>query len=237
MPDFKVRDARYSDLPAIATLLTKAFWDDVLLGELIHPHRAKFPADNELWWLRRARVLFWDYRRKWLVAVQEKDGRESIVGIAQWERIGRGGKKLDLWWFDPRNLLHALSSAWMKVHATLWPDRAADPANEDIMERAHAYYETIWSGDREESWYLEWCAVHPDVQGNGVGRELVKWGLEQAENERICASVVSAWGKDEFYRKCGFDEQFGSAKMGEGNPLAEANVKGCNMWWRMPKEE
>lgn len=121
----------------------------------------------------------------------------------------------------------------MAFHSRIWSNRACDPENEDIIERAYPFFDDIWTGNRAESWYLEALAVHPNWQGRGVGRNLVLWGLHQAEHEGICASVVSAKGKDEFYRKCGFDLQDGSAGNGEGNPLA--GVAGGNMWWKMPK--
>lgn len=135
----------------------------------------------------------------------------------------------------PGNLLKPLSSVCMRIHALIWVNRACDPTNEDIIERAYPYFDGIWTGDRAESWYLEVLAVHPHYQGMGVGRDLVLWGLDQAESEGICASVVSADGKDEFYRKCGFELQDGFAGSGEGNPLA--NVAGGNMWWKMPKSK
>jgi predicted N-acetyltransferase YhbS len=121
----------------------------------------------------------------------------------------------------------------MKIHAWAWPSRASDPKEEDIIERAYPCFDTIWSGKRAESWYLEALAVRPDFQGRNVGRKLVQWGLEQAEAEGICASVVSALGKDEFYTKCGFDEQYGSARQGDGNPLAD--TEGANIFWKWPK--
>ncbi|KAF6530300.1 hypothetical protein HZS61_001612 [Fusarium oxysporum f. sp. conglutinans] len=190
----------------------------------------------DLYWLRRARVNFWDYRWKWLVAVaKDKNGNEVIAGIAQWARLGEGGKKFDLWFFDPRNLVKPLSSVAMKIHAWARPSRAVDPKEEDIIERAYPHFDSIWSGKRAESWYLEALAVHPDFQGKNVGRQLVQWGLDQAEVEGVCASVVSALGKDDFYRKCGFDEQFGTAKDGEGNPLAD--VEGSNIFWKWPESE
>lgn len=130
------------------------------------------------------------------------------------------------------NLLRPLSAAAMKVHAWMWPSRAGDPKDEDIIERAYPCFEEIWSGKRAESWYLEALAVRPDFQGKSVGRKLVQWGLEQAEAEGVVASVVSALGKDEFYRKCGFEEQYGSARDGQGNPLAD--VEGANIFWKWP---
>lgn len=106
----RLRAATFGELPAVARLLSEAFWDDALCGRRIHPHREAYPADVDLYWLRRARVHFWDRRWRWIVAVEKEDksegggggGKEVIAGIAQWSRIGEGGRALELWWFDPR---------------------------------------------------------------------------------------------------------------------------------------
>lgn len=104
MAKVTIREARYFELPRISQVLAQAFWDDNLNGDLIHPHRNKFPADVELYWLRRCRVNYWDYTWRWLVAVSrdEKTGTEAIVGIAEWARLGEGRKKLQCSWYDPR---------------------------------------------------------------------------------------------------------------------------------------
>lgn len=72
--------------------------------------------------------------------------------------------------------------------------------------------------------------MHPEHQGRGYGRALVKWGLDQAEREGVCASVISADGKEEFYRRCGFDVQEGRAADGEENPLRD--VPGGLVFWK-----
>ncbi|KAM6514202.1 hypothetical protein FALCPG4_015359 [Fusarium falciforme] len=163
MSEIVLRGARYSELPEIAHVMAKAFWEDNLFGKLIHPHRNEHPDDVDLYWLRRARVNFWDYRWKWLVAIgKDESGRDVIAGIAQWARFGDGGQKLECWYFDPRNLLKPLSSVAMKIHAWAWPSRASDPKEEDIVERAYPFFDTIWSGKRAESWYLGGLAVRPD---------------------------------------------------------------------------
>lgn len=101
------------------------------------------------------------------------------------------------------------------------------------MERAMPFTAGMWSGERAESWLLEVLGVHPDYQGKGVGRLLVQWGLARADADGICASVIVAWKKDDFYHKAGFEIQDGNATLGEGNPLS--GVKGGNIWWKMPK--
>lgn len=103
MSSLKLRDARYSELPEISHVMAQAFWEDNLFGDLVHPRRSKYPRDFDLYWLRRARVNFWDYRWKWLVAVDsDVDGNEVIVGAAQWARLGEGGRKMECLWLDPR---------------------------------------------------------------------------------------------------------------------------------------
>lgn len=125
-----------------------------------------------------------------------------------------------------------LSAAAMRLHALIWPNRASEPAREDVIERAYPCFEDIWTGARGESWYLEALTVHPDFQGKNVGRKLAQWGLDKAREEGVCASVVSSWKKDEFYVKCGFVEQHGNAAEGEGNPIA--GIEGANMFWMWP---
>jgi hypothetical protein len=104
-----LRDARYNELAEIAHVMAQAFWEDNLFGDLIHPHRKMYPNDVDLYWLRRARVNFWDYRWKWLVAVsKDESGRETIAGIAQWARLGDGGRKLECSYLDPRGYFLSL---------------------------------------------------------------------------------------------------------------------------------
>jgi len=48
----------------------------------------------------------------------------------------------------------------------------------------------------------------------------VRWGLQQAKAEGVACSVISADGKETFYRRCGFDVgPVGRSGEGEGNPL------------------
>jgi GNAT superfamily N-acetyltransferase len=128
--------------------------------------------------------------------------------------------------------LKKLSSILMVAHARIWPNYACDDENEDIIERAHPYFDTIWSGDYAESWLLEFLAVHPSQQGQGLSRRLVEWGLYRAQEEGISASVISSHGKEGFYQSVGLDTSFGNVGAGDGNPLAD--VKGGNVYWRMP---
>lgn len=253
-----VREAHHGDIPEIARLSSKAFWHDDLLGDRIHPHREKYPDDFDLYWLQRVRVHYFDPRWRFIVAIdQDPSGCEVIAGCGQWSRMGEGGKAMDYQWFDPRmfhtcefpsfarrhvetdadmvhtgNYTHHAMALAMKGHAIIWPNRAADRKEEDVIERVMPYVADSWTGDRGECWYLEVMAVRPDFQGKGIGRKLVGWGLQRAEDEGVYACVISAKGKEPFYQKCGFVLEDGHVGRGEGNPLAE--WQGGRMLWRVP---
>lgn len=253
-----LRWATPSDLPAIAHTMTRAFYDDDLFGDICHPHRAAHPQDPYLYWLRRAYVNFWHWNWRWVVAVAPnpnsttttnvsphpstgstnvvRGGSEIVVGVAQWERMGTGGDAMQPAFYDPRAYMASASALAMKVHAWLWPNRACDPVDEDILERAYTVFGSVWSGDRAESWYLEWCTVDPEWQGKGVGRQLVQQGLGWAKEDKVWASVATTRGKEGFYQKCGFEHEYWSASAGEGNPLGKKWGAG-RMFWTDFREE
>jgi GNAT superfamily N-acetyltransferase len=127
-------------------------------------------------------------------------------------------------------ILKPLAQFCNNAEAAIYPNRAANSGNEDIIERSYHFLDHMWSGKRAESWYLESIGVKPEFQRQGVGRALVRWGFEQAEKENVCVSVISGDGKEEFYRSSGFDVQDGWSGMGKNNPLAIA--PGGLMFWK-----
>ena len=103
------------------------------------------------------------------------------------------------------------------------------------MKDSAPYYSHHWDGARKVNWYLSLCGVHPDYQGRGFGRELVLWGLNQAKEENVHASVVSSHGNVDFYLRCGFDAVVANCTEGEGNPLN--GVEGGHLLFMWPKGE
>lgn len=111
----------------------------------------------------------------------------------------------------------------------MWPNRAADPSKANVLEESKPLTEHYWSGSREQNWYLDILAVHPESQGKMYGRELVQWGVDEAKKEGVCASLISARGKERFYGRFGFVE-VGSANVGplagiEGGAIMFTGVK------------
>lgn len=127
-----------------------------------------------------------------------------------------------------------MNTLWTRISTFIWPNRAANLHYLPILDDGHPFVEHFWSGPRAECWFLETLAVSPEYGGLGHGRALVKWGLERAAEEGVCASVVSAPGKERFYENCGFHLQEGRAGQGEGNPAT--HIPGGLIFWKLATE-
>lgn len=92
---------------------------------------------------------------------------------------------------------------------------------------AFPFFAHHWSGNREESWFLDMLSVHPDYQGQGHGRALVEWGKNRARQDKTCASTTSAEFKEGFYEKLGF-VQVGRANVGPLESVEGGAVMFCD---------
>jgi predicted N-acetyltransferase YhbS len=74
-------------------------------------------------------------------------------------------------------------------------------------------------------------AVHPEHQLKGHGRQLLDWGLQQAEEEKVDIRLLASPNAKLFYERSGFQA------IGEGNfpPLTHIEF-GPVMEWRSREE-
>lgn len=101
--EYTLREARLSDVNSIAQVWYKAFFDDEIIGHLMHPHRQQYPEDVHYFLLRGVRERFWDWRHQFMVVTTtNENGDETVVGAADWRRLGDGGAQKELYWVDPR---------------------------------------------------------------------------------------------------------------------------------------
>lgn len=100
---YVMRLAQLSDLTSIARVWHRAFFDDEIIGEIMHPHRKEHPEDVYWFLLRGIRERFWDWRHQfWVVVTNDENGSEKIAGAADWRRLGKGGAAMQLSTVDPR---------------------------------------------------------------------------------------------------------------------------------------
>lgn len=106
----------------------------------------------------------------------------------------------------------------------------------DMVSKAFSCVKYLWLGGRNTGWYLNFLAVDPAYQDQGYGRTLAAWGVKQAKQDSITASVVSSPEKVRFYRRCGFEVESGRVSDGEGNPM-KGKIEGGVVLFRDPKVE
>lgn len=216
-----IRPATWSDLTPAAHCAASAFFDEELFGPIMHPHRHTYPGDMYLFFLRRLRREFFDPACLILVSYPSSS-RSAITGVAVWEWRGARAAALreqqSVW----GRLAGWVMKWWTRVESKLWKNRAADPSRVDILARAHPFIDHYWATEeRKDCFDLALCGVSTAAQGQGHGRELVRWGVEKAREEGVVAGLVAAKGKEGFYRKCGFGEPVGWASEGEENPIKD----------------
>jgi GNAT superfamily N-acetyltransferase len=240
-----LRLARHGDLPVISSIFAAAFYNEEVTGDWMHPYRHQYPLDYAGYWIRKMREKYWDYGNIFMVSYFVKDGEkpdgqqeEVVTGTAIWSRQGLGWERT---WgifgkWDVRRIFKRIARFFNRTSLILWPNRAADPKVADIETLMFPFISHLWSGERANCWNLEYLAVAPEYQNQGYGRQLARWGLQQAETEGVCASVISADKKETFYQRCGFHTLVGRATDGDGNPLA-GRVKGGAIFFTDAEEK
>lgn len=110
-------------------------------------------------------------------------------------------------------------------------DRSVDvEALKSFRENYPTHLSKTFSGEYEEHWHLQFLAVDPKWQRNGIGQMLVRWGLERAQEEGIHAGLESSLAGCPMYLKLGFQEfaRFHTPKAGLTFPA---------LIWKPAKEE
>ncbi len=183
-------------------------------------------------------------------------GSELVVGVGEWRRVGLGWERLwrCLGWWDPRRLVQPIVMLYTSLHYRIFGNRSfVQPSPEDPQPLTKFNFEALmWPfiahhftsvPYRQNHWELATLGVDPRYQRRGVGRKLVRWGLERAKKDDLPAVVVGAKGTEEFYDRCGFELLVGLATEGinaegEVNPLRLRGVGGgCIRWTRMKEDE
>lgn len=70
----------------------------------------------------------------------------------------------------------------------------------DLMSR-YPFFEDI-----SNYWELELLAIRPSYQRQGVGSDLLTWGMEQAAHHNMPVVVAATFHGEHLYRKHGFQE-------------------------------
>lgn len=224
-----LRPVGYADLSSIAHLLSRAFKDEYLFSDFMHPHLSQYPNGLYLHFLNAIRISYVSGPDNHLLVSYTTDtnGSETITGFAHWRRLRAN---------PPTSYYSNAMVQGMKtlnyLESFVFPNRAADPARTGVLGEAGPFVMHHWTGTRAEVWDLSILGVDPAFQGRGFGRELVEWGFAKAREEGVGCSVISSDGKDPFYQACGFDVVAGRCADygGERNPLRDVPGGTIHFW-------
>ena len=73
---------------------------------------------------------------------------------------------------------------------------------EESLEKARTrYFKQIYGENRM---HLRLLVTHPDYQRHGAGGNLVKWGIEKAQKDKLALTLFASPIGGHLYRKLGF---------------------------------
>lgn len=128
-----LRIAQRRDLPNIASTYAAAFWDEQVMGKLMHPYRQEHPQDFLRYWRYEVAEWYWSYSHQIMVSYETKqtsggDEEQLLTGVADWIRHGEGWERVwGIWaWWDPRKLFSPQRPLLAK--SILTPKRKPFPA-------------------------------------------------------------------------------------------------------------
>ncbi|KYK57015.1 hypothetical protein DCS_04022 [Drechmeria coniospora] len=214
---FRIRDARRSDVEAMAAIEVQSFHASPYHRVLFPGHLRIRPGlqDQLDWYGKRAANAFGQRRTRYIVAVAEEGEPEkdaTVVAFAEWV-----APALDAVAGPPSK-----PAAKTVVPACIDLEAAArcDSEIAELMQRAMPLFGTtsldhMWS-ESPNSKPLNSIAVAEPYRSKGIGRMLTRWGIDAADAGQHGIWLVSAPSGRSMYASLGFRELAAGSRAGEG---------------------
>ncbi|GAA5903334.1 hypothetical protein JCM5296_005665 [Sporobolomyces johnsonii] len=183
-----------SDIPSLAALERLAFTPTTYYQQLFH---SVTPAAYHDWMAKRLSTALTELQTDGHVGamVVAKRG-EHCAGFAWWEVV-------------PEKKARKASKPWTRPEGVDLEPR---------IEREEAVGARV-AQIQEAHYRLAWIAVHPDHQSSGIGRRLLRQGLEKAAALRLPIHVVAVDEAKPMYERMGFKVVGEPLRQGEGGSV------------------
>ncbi|RGP78320.1 gnat family [Fusarium longipes] len=187
--------ASEADLPAIARIATSAFHPDTdaLSRRLFPPHlQPKDIPDGEAaydWRLARKASSLASSESHLIVAIDDdKNAQDRIVGFALWDApLAEGGD----------------STPSKPIECAALDKEAFEEMKKTVNQDSE---DTFGEKGIAGVWHLDYIGVTPGNQRRGIGKMLLKWGIERAiEEGKDCYLVATEAGRP-LYVASGFED-------------------------------
>lgn len=193
--DFRIQEARESDIPEIMSVLIPSFAHipvEEVLGNVDTPEARKAAGERHLSaWHDHADG---DHLTPCAIKCVHTDpttGRETIVGFAEWfiYEQSRNAEQ-----YRRENFL--LSASWLEGAQREKAKRWLKPMVDGRVK---------WMGGRKCAIFMYMC-VHRDWRRKGASTMCVQWGLERCKERGIPAYLEASEEGEHVYKKLGFEE-------------------------------
>ncbi|CAP65611.1 uncharacterized protein PODANS_6_11010 [Podospora anserina S mat+] len=216
-----LREATVADSPRIGVIGRDSFGPT--LSRILFPahlhHLAHTDAATEEaeWRAARNTRRIKDGKKTYVVVDKLEDGSEQIVGYAQWE--------------TPDSLPPAAKpQTASETEVDVLPPSLDQDALKEIFGLMEVVTEqTLGKEGHSQMWYLMILGVDPTQKRRGIGKMLVKHGLEQAAREKRDAFLIATPEGKYLYSLLGFEQV--------GEEIALGDVPHYAMLWKRPREE
>ncbi|KAK8110131.1 uncharacterized protein PG998_006588 [Apiospora kogelbergensis] len=180
------REGTEADAGAVTSVFTDSFSDDAI-NQRVFPANSKQSQANVKEWLGAGLK---DPHSRYMLAINDSlTGDDAVVALAKWV---------------------APSAPPKAPEAADWPSKTDWPEGADAALGVE-FFGTLEKKHKEHMgarphWYLELLAVRKSYHGKGLGKQLLNWGLERADQDGVEAYLQASPAGAPLYRKCGFED-------------------------------
>ncbi|KAG7058963.1 hypothetical protein JMJ77_0006332 [Colletotrichum scovillei] len=197
-----LRDVSPSQLDQLIELACRIWVDDPAFSMLFTKHHDNRIENVRVIWRL---ILRYELAKAGTVITVVRDvseaGEGQYVGLGIWQRHGTSAKAKS-WQVNSLHkrllMLQVALEYWYRLLVGSLPASKVRELMGQLNKAQNMY--------PAERWRLCWLGVCPDARGRGVGRELIRWGLDRSDEEAVPTVLEASNAGAILYKKYGFRE-------------------------------